>query len=90
MEKQFCGAEFGILQDACGILWALSTKKEEDMECLVICLLSWPFFGQEVLAGELTEFNWFPQTKGCILGCVDDNLDWGNKNTCQHQTLESR
>ena len=48
------------------------------------------FFGQEVLAGELTEFNWFPQTKGCILGCVDDNLDWGNKNTYQHQTLESR
>ena len=32
MEKQFWGAEFGILQDACGILWALSTKKEEDME----------------------------------------------------------
>lgn len=32
VEKQFCGAEFGILQDACGILWALSTKKEEDME----------------------------------------------------------
>ena len=117
MEKQFWGADFGILQDACGILWALSTKKEEDMEmspqpppvrsCVTVIdadaylkflqevfgdlpvVLAF-FFGQEVSAGELTEFNWFPQTKGCILGCVDDNLDWGNKNTYQHQTLESR
>ena len=32
MKKQFWGAEFGILQDGCGILWALSTKGEADME----------------------------------------------------------
>lgn len=32
VEKQFWGAEFGIIRDGCGILWALSTKGEDDMD----------------------------------------------------------
>jgi len=32
VQKQFWGAEFGILRDGCGVLWALSTKAECDME----------------------------------------------------------
>jgi len=32
VQKQFWGAEFGILRDGCGVLWALSTKAEGDME----------------------------------------------------------
>ena len=32
VQKQFWGAEFGILRDGCGLLWALSTKAEGDME----------------------------------------------------------
>ena len=32
VQKQFWGAEFGILRDGCGMLWALSTKAECDME----------------------------------------------------------
>eukprot|EP00438_Fugacium_kawagutii_P023179 Skav200836 [mRNA] locus=scaffold3034:177402:186526:- [translate_table: standard] len=32
VEKQFWGAEFGIIRDGCGILWALSTKGEGDMD----------------------------------------------------------